>query len=63
MSLLQPWLQQGWQVEEVDISVSDELFGRYGLIIPVLRREDCGRELNWPFDEGGIARFLESQPW
>lgn len=43
--------------EEVDISESDALFARYGLSIPVLRRED-GQELNWPFDEEALARFL-----
>ena len=44
--------------EEVDISESDALFERYGLTIPVVRRED-GRELNWPFDEEALARFLD----
>lgn len=46
------------EFEEVDISGSDALFARYGLSIPVLRRED-GQELNWPFDEEALARFLE----
>ncbi len=44
--------------EEVDISESDALFERYGLTIPVLRRPD-GQELNWPFDEEALARFLD----
>jgi hypothetical protein len=57
LSLLQPWLRRGWSVREVDISESDELFQRYGLVIPVLRREE-GSELNWPFDEEMLARFL-----
>ena len=43
--------------QEVDISESDELFERYGLTIPVLRRED-GEELNWPFDMAMLTRFL-----
>lgn len=47
----------GVPYEAVDISDSDELFARYGLTIPVLRRED-GAELKWPFDEAGLARFL-----
>jgi len=46
--------------EKVDISDSEELFARYGLIIPVLRRDD-GAELNWPFDEAGLERFLASR--
>jgi hypothetical protein len=61
LSLLQPWLQRGWSVQEVDISESDELFQRYGLTIPVLRREEGGQELNWPFDEDAIARFLAAE--
>lgn len=59
LSLLQPWLRQGWSVQEVDISESDELFQRYGLIIPVLRREE-GSELSWPFDEEMLGRFLDA---
>ncbi|TDG13755.1 glutaredoxin family protein [Seongchinamella unica] len=47
----------GVAYEEVDISESDELFERYGVKIPVLRRED-GQELNWPFDEEALVRFL-----
>jgi hypothetical protein len=65
MALLQPWLRQGWSVEEVDISESDELFERYGLTIPVLRLEDGledGRELNWPFNEETLRRFLGQGP-
>ncbi len=58
LSLLQPWLQRGWSLREVDISESDELFQRYGLIIPVLRQEHSGRELHWPFDGDAVARFL-----
>jgi hypothetical protein len=68
--LLQPWLQQrgeqgvqqreqgGWFLREVDISEADELFQRYGLIIPVLRHDSSGNELNWPFDADSISRFL-----
>ncbi|RLQ22931.1 glutaredoxin family protein [Seongchinamella sediminis] len=48
----------GVDFEEVDISESDDLFARYGVTIPVLRRAD-GEELNWPFDEEALARFLE----
>ena len=58
--LLQPWLNQGWSVREVDISACDELFARYGLSIPVLRIEDNGAELSWPFGSEEIGRFLSS---
>jgi len=31
---------------------------RYGTRIPVLRREDTGAELDWPFDPWTVRRFL-----
>ena len=34
------------------------LQARYGERIPVLRREDSGAELDWPFDEGMLRAFL-----
>ena len=45
------------QFEEIDISESDALFERYGVTIPVLKRED-GAELNWPFDSAHLADFV-----
>lgn len=45
--------------EEVDISLSDELFERYGLQIPVLQHPGT-RELNWPFTQDELQAFLES---
>ena len=50
--------EQGAAYEVVDISESDELFERYGITIPVVRRGD-GTELNWPFDQGQLREFLE----
>ena len=46
-------------VREVDISESDELFERYGVLIPVLQHPD-GRELNWPFSVAQLQSFLLS---
>ncbi|MBT3411514.1 MAG: glutaredoxin family protein, partial [Halieaceae bacterium] len=40
-----------------DVSESDVLFERYGLTIPVLKREDDA-ELNWPFDAARLAAFV-----
>jgi hypothetical protein len=34
------------------------LQARYGERIPVLRREDSGAELDWPFDAGAVGRLL-----
>lgn len=39
----------GYDVEEVEISDSEELLARYKLTIPVARNPDSGIELNWPF--------------
>lgn len=30
----------------------------YGARVPVLRREDSGAELDWPFDAAAARRFL-----
>lgn len=49
----------GVPFEELDISESDSLFERYGLVIPVVRTAD-GRELHWPFDEAALQRFLNT---
>ncbi|MFO7553162.1 MAG: glutaredoxin family protein [Haliea sp.] len=42
---------------KVDISDSEDLFARYGLRIPVLKRRD-GAELGWPFGAVELAIFL-----
>ena len=34
------------------------LQARYGLRVPVLRREDSGAELDWPFDAEAVRRFI-----
>ncbi len=34
------------------------LTARYGMRVPVLRDEDDGRELDWPFDAAAVATFL-----
>lgn len=35
-----------------------DLEARYGLRVPVLRDDDSGRELAWPFDDGALRSFL-----
>lgn len=45
------------RLQEVDIIDDDELEARYALRIPVLRLSS-GAELDWPFDEEAVARFL-----
>lgn len=45
--------------EKSDISLSDTLFEQYGIRIPVLRHAS-GRELDWPFTEAQLDRFLQA---
>ncbi len=46
--------------ESVFIDDDASLEQRYGVRVPVLRDEACGRELDWPFDADAVNRFLES---
>lgn len=51
-------LERGLLVELVDISDSTVAIERYELRIPVLKRVDTGRELDWPFDTDQALDFL-----
>ena len=46
-------------VDVVDIAQSEELVERYGTRIPVLRRNDTGVELDWPFTRDDVLTFLQ----
>ncbi|GGE79085.1 thioredoxin family protein [Streptosporangium jomthongense] len=46
-------------VDVVDIAQSEELIQRYGTRIPVLRRNDTGQELDWPFNRDQLLTFLQ----
>lgn len=41
-----------------DISESPELIEQYGIRIPVMRHDDTGRELDWPFDRVKLHQWL-----
>lgn len=58
-ALLEQHCTQVMQISytKIDISESDELFHRYGIRIPVLRRAD-GVELEWPFSAQQLALYL-----
>lgn len=57
-AVLMPFVSEGLQVELIDIAEHEALVERYGVRIPVLRREDDGRELGWPFTPADVAAFL-----
>ncbi len=46
------------EFESVFIDGDEALEQRYGIRVPVLRDEDRGIELEWPFDEDGLREFL-----
>lgn len=46
--------------ESVWIDGDDELEGRYGLRVPVLRETDSGRELDWPFQADAVSALLSA---
>ena len=46
------------ELESLWIDGDAALEARYGLRVPVLRRDDDGRELEWPFDAESVRKFL-----
>jgi hypothetical protein len=46
------------EFESVFIDEDGALEERYGTRVPVLRREDTGSELDWPFDQDRLRAFL-----
>lgn len=43
---------------QIDIAAEDQLMQLYGIKIPVLKREDNGAELCWPFAKTDILHWL-----
>lgn len=58
-NVLMPFVEHGLLVEVLDITDQPQWVDAYALRIPVLRRNDTGAELNWPFDATQVAAFLE----
>lgn len=58
LALISPELPAGCELEQVDISDSDELMTRYGIRIPVVARLDNNTEIGWPFDREAFLSFL-----
>lgn len=46
------------EFDSVFIDDEPDLEQRFGLRVPVLRDEDRGVELDWPFDAGRLLEFL-----
>lgn len=61
-TLLWPLLvQYQCRLLEKDIAEDDALIERYGTRIPVLVASDFSDELNWPFSEADVDKFLAKQ--
>ena len=46
------------EFESMFIDNDEALEERYGVRVPVLRNDDTGAELDWPFDGGRLQAFL-----
>ena len=44
--------------DSVFVDDDAELEARYGERVPVLRDQDSGEEIGWPFDSAALALFL-----
>ena len=58
LMLTRPLQGNGILVRQVDIAEDATLLERYQLRIPVLRRDDTGAELDWPFSLGQLLDWL-----
>jgi Glutaredoxin-like domain (DUF836) len=47
--------------DSVFIDDDDGLEARYGERVPVLREDESGRELDWPFDAAAVRLFLQRE--
>jgi hypothetical protein len=59
LSTVMAQLPAAIEIECIDIADSDELVDRYGVRIPVLRRERDHAELDWPFADAVLLEFLQ----
>lgn len=48
------------EFDSVWVDSEPPLLERYGARVPVLRDEDSGRELDWPFDAAAVSAFLRA---
>jgi hypothetical protein len=54
-------ISSNFELKIIDIADDEVLFAKYGLLIPVLQRQDTKAELNWPFSTADILQLLKSQ--
>jgi len=57
--LVYPFISNGFELEEIDVTKSIKTKKDYGLRIPVLVKPD-GKELGWPFNSDELKGFLSA---
>lgn len=57
-SMLSTLLADSITLSEINVKAERQYFHQYGARIPVLRNDESGAELGWPFDEGQLQEFL-----
>ena len=50
------------EFESVFIDDDAALEERFGMRVPVLRNDDTGEELDWPFDDSALRSFMAPLP-
>ena len=48
-------------IESVDISDSEALVERYGILIPVIKDKKTEKELHWPFETDDIINLFAAE--
>lgn len=56
--LLNEVLPPGTEVTEINVKQERQFYHEYGARIPVLKNQDTGAELGWPFDKLQLQEFL-----
>ena len=57
-TMLSAELTDDSHLTEINVKTERQYYHQYGARIPVLRNEQSGEELGWPFDESQLKEFL-----
>lgn len=59
-ALLKPLIREGHiKIEPVDIIDDESLFALFATSIPVVKDQQSGQLLAWPFDERQVIEFIQ----
>jgi hypothetical protein len=51
---------ENFSIEVQDISETEILVEKYGLLIPVIMDKETCKELRWPFDNNDVMQWISS---